>query len=84
MAGAVDDKQKDQHGSFPTLTRKQVDLLTCSQANPEWTQAMFSNWTATVDEFAGYDNLLTFSVAFESFADNNDSEDSPNCLQRLR
>ncbi|CAG9953790.1 unnamed protein product [Clonostachys rosea f. rosea IK726] len=30
---------------------------------PKWTLPMYNNWTSTVDEFAGYDNLLAFTVA---------------------
>ncbi|CAG9975161.1 unnamed protein product [Clonostachys byssicola] len=30
---------------------------------PKWTMPMYNNWTSTVDEFAGYDNLLAFTVA---------------------
>ncbi|CAI6101142.1 unnamed protein product [Clonostachys chloroleuca] len=30
---------------------------------PKWTLQMYNNWTSTVDEFAGYDNLLAFTVA---------------------
>ena len=39
-----------------------VTDLAGRQDNPAWTMGMYSNWTATVDAFAKYENILTFSA----------------------
>ncbi|CAH0051369.1 unnamed protein product [Clonostachys solani] len=30
---------------------------------PKWTLPMYNNWTSTIDEFSGYDNMLAFTVS---------------------
>ncbi|KAK6439604.1 1 3-beta-glucanosyltransferase gel4 [Oleoguttula sp. CCFEE 5521] len=46
-----------------------VDLSTPLHAidrnTPEWTLDLYTNWTATVDAFSKYDNLLFFSIGNE-------------------
>ena len=39
------------------------------QVDPEWTIELYTNWTATIDAFAGYNNTLAFTVANEVMND---------------
>ncbi len=58
-----------------------VDLPTPSvsfnRLEPEWTMDMYSNWTGTIDAFAKYDNLLSFTIANEVINDVNSSITAP-------
>ena len=40
-----------------------------NRVNPDWTRAMFDNYTAVLDAFASYDNLLAVDVGNEVIQD---------------
>ncbi|KAH8898785.1 hypothetical protein GQ53DRAFT_710648 [Thozetella sp. PMI_491] len=40
---------------------------------PSWTKELYTNWTGTVDAFAGYDNLLFFNIGNEVISDAGDT-----------
>ncbi|RYP03499.1 hypothetical protein DL764_005103 [Monosporascus ibericus] len=58
-----------------------VDLpsptMSISRINPEWTMQQFSNWSATIDAFAGYDNTLAFTIGNEVIVDTDTSVVAP-------
>jgi len=39
------------------------------QLSPAWTVDLYNNWTATMDAFSGYDNLLFFTISNEVISD---------------
>lgn len=41
------------------------DMCVVLQGTPTWTMELYTNWTGTVDTFAGYDNLLFFNIGNE-------------------
>uniref|UniRef100_A0A8H7TUE4 1,3-beta-glucanosyltransferase n=1 Tax=Bionectria ochroleuca TaxID=29856 RepID=A0A8H7TUE4_BIOOC len=47
-----------------------VDLSTESRKiddkTPEWTMNLYTNFTSTIDHFAGYDNVLAFTLGFNT------------------
>lgn len=44
-------------------------LTATSQFSPQWTMELFTNWSGTVDAFAGYDNVLYFNIGNEVIFD---------------
>ena len=58
-----------------------VDLpsptVAINRADPEWTMDMYSNWTGTVDAFAKYDNLLSFTIGNEVINDEDTTIAAP-------
>ncbi|ORY68255.1 Glucanosyltransferase-domain-containing protein [Pseudomassariella vexata] len=65
-----------------------LDLLTpmvaFNREHPEWTMAMYNNWTATIDAFAGYDNILFFTVGNEVINDIDSTKCAPYIKAAVR
>ncbi|EOO01219.1 putative albicans ph regulated cell wall protein phr2p protein [Phaeoacremonium minimum UCRPA7] len=48
-----------------------------SRIDPEWNMDLYTNWTGTVDAFAGYDNLLAFTIGNEVINDDKTTITAP-------
>ncbi|KAK4132116.1 glycoside hydrolase family 72 protein [Trichocladium antarcticum] len=55
-----------QMGDFPRATGS-------TQDGPEWTISVFNGWTAILDAFAGYDNVLALGIGQETITSNSNS-----------
>ncbi|KAI1502219.1 Glucanosyltransferase-domain-containing protein [Biscogniauxia marginata] len=51
---------------------------------PDWTLEIYTNWTNTLDTFAGYDNLLVFTVANEIINDDRTTSVAPYIKAAVR